>query len=312
MKPRGYAATSMGDVYPLDQEWLWYNRIPTAEITIISAAGGTGKGLLSAWLIAALSNGWNLPDSPPRPDRPMGILWASTEDDRNVTMANRLIANGANMDAVGDISTVNGQPFSLPDDMPRLMEAVDNQTKTGYTTGAIILDPLSVIAMGQIGTVRNVRKVMTPLQQFVNDTGIPIIFIHHVNKDGKVNGSKAVMDSVRSVLLLSREKNNPNVRTLHVEKSNGGDDTAPDLSFTIEGEGSDTHIQWVTNPDDNSDVGLDAIAKLLKGSSALSTRDVSVKLNIPYGTTRVMLARLTGQGRIHEIMSGYYAGGAPE
>jgi AAA domain len=299
---RGFKADTFGNIYPLDQAWLWLNRIPTGELTILAAAGGTGKGLLSAWLISAITNGWPLPDGGPAVPG-QGVLWASVEDDAHITMVNRLIASGANADMVGNISQIHGRNISLPDDMAQLAEAVANQGNTGL----IVLDPLTKIASNSVGTRNNTNRVMEPLQQYANETGIPIVMVHHVNRDGDVNGSKAVKDSVRSVLLLEREKNQPNIRKLVIDKTNGGDEDAPDLSFTIEGDGSDVHIKWISEPDDNSADGLNIVAKAIANHDGLtSAQMVTRETGIPYGTARVMLARLASQRRIRDMGNDWY------
>lgn len=301
---RGFKAETFDHIYPLDQEWLWSNRMPAGEMTILAAAGGTGKGLMCAWLISAITNGWPLPDGGP-PVPAQNVLWASTEDDRHITMANRLLACGANDERVGDISRINGRPISLPDDMAQLSEAVTNMGNVGL----VVLDPLSKIAGNSVGTRNSTNKTMVPLQQWVNDTGVPILWVHHVNRDGDVNGSKAVVDSVRSVLTLEREKNQPNIRSLHVAKSNGGDEDAPDLSFTIEGEGPSTHIKWVMQADDNAPEGLALALKAVKATGKpVSGRSVAEATGIPYGTVRVMLARLAADGKVVSPASGWYAG----
>jgi hypothetical protein len=68
-------------------EWLWSNRIPIGEITILEGDGGKGKSSLVAFLAAALSQGRALPDDVSRP--PINVLMFAAEDDPSIVIRPR-------------------------------------------------------------------------------------------------------------------------------------------------------------------------------------------------------------------------------
>ena len=50
-------ATRFSDITPPPAIWTWGQRVPVAELTILAAPGGTGKGILCADLAARIARG---------------------------------------------------------------------------------------------------------------------------------------------------------------------------------------------------------------------------------------------------------------
>jgi hypothetical protein len=295
-------ATRFSDIDPLPAIWTWRQRIPVAELTILAAPGGTGKGILSADLAARISRGVTLPDGGPA-EEPAPALMVSSEDDRHVVVVNRLLAAGADLSMIADMSMVDGAPFQLPEHSGALRQAIDELPGCRL----VILDPLAGLAPFPLTSVARVRSVLAPLQRIAQDTGVSILVTHHVTKSGSIAGSAAVVDAVRSVLVIERDKSNPSVRCVRSVKSNMGSQEPPVVRYLIEGEDTAAHVKYLSEPDKPKS-GQAAILRYLHESGDLhSGQDVAAAVKISYATTRVLLARLAAKGLVTSPARGWFA-----
>ncbi len=289
----GTIARPFASIDPLPALWTWRNRIPVGELTILGAPGGTGKGMLAADLAAKISTGTPLPDGGPA-DPPASVIMVSAEDDPNVVMAPRLIAAGADLDMISDLSMIDGAPFTLPEHEGVLREAV------GELPGCalVILDPLSGIAPVPLTSVARVRQVLAPLQSIARDTGVSILLTHHVTKIGSLAGSPAVRDAVRSVLMVDRDRSNPSVRCVRVAKSNMGVSDCPVVRYSIAGDDGDARVTYLSEPG-KPESGMEAILRWLAEAGGVhSGQEIAAGVRISYATTRVYLARLAARGLV--------------
>jgi hypothetical protein len=72
---------SYGEIEALDPEALWPGKIPFSEPTLLVGAGGVGKGMLTADLIARVTRGDAMPDGS-RSSMPAGnVITVLPEDD---------------------------------------------------------------------------------------------------------------------------------------------------------------------------------------------------------------------------------------
>ena len=78
------------------KHFLWYPYLPIGEFTVLMADGGTGKGILTCGIAAAITRGSKLPgDDSPR--KPGTVLFISAEDDGE-DFRDRLQKSGADLD----------------------------------------------------------------------------------------------------------------------------------------------------------------------------------------------------------------------
>jgi hypothetical protein len=295
-------ATRFSDIDPLPAIWTWRQRVPVAELTILAAPGGTGKGILCADLAARISRGHMLPDGG-QAEEPAPVLMVSSEDDRHVVVVNRLIAAGADLGQIADMSMVDGAPFTLPEHSGALRQALDELPGCRL----VVLDPLAGLAPFPLTSVARVRSVLAPLQRIAQDTGVSILLTHHTTKAGAVAGSVAVVDAVRSVLVIERDKSNPSVRCVRSVKSNMGSQEPPVVRYVIEGEDMAAHVKYLSEPD-RPESGQAAILRWLRESGDLhSGQDIAAGVKIAYSTVRVLLARLAAKDLVTSPARGWFA-----
>src|SRR5215472_1886296 len=77
--------------------WLWKNRVPLGELTLLAGREGIGKSAiaytLAAWITTGTMKGKYLGE-------PRAVVVAATEDSWEHTIVPRLMAAGANLDLV--------------------------------------------------------------------------------------------------------------------------------------------------------------------------------------------------------------------
>src|SRR6516164_1970126 len=99
------------DVEPEPPDWLWENRIPRKQMSVVAGKRNQGKGLLCAHIAAQVSRMRFRDGEETRPGR---VLYSAIEDSHSLMTRPRLEAAGANLD------NVELWRFSLPAMMDKL------------------------------------------------------------------------------------------------------------------------------------------------------------------------------------------------
>jgi hypothetical protein len=304
--------TPFSDVTPMQVEWLEQGYIPLQQVTLMAGEGGIGKSMLLADLAARITTGSPMPDGSQGP--PLGsVILGATEDDPNRSTWWRLHAAGADMTKVYQAP----DDLVIPDSLPKLREMIDEIGDVRMVT----LDPLanvsSVALTSDVVTIR--RKLLRPLDQVAFDSGCAIVPVGHVTKDGKIGGSKSLVDGVRMVLRVSRSVQNDRVRLIHVEKTNVASDSVPDLAYVITGDGpTSVHVQYVGLPDDVATAAHEpttaerVLTVLRQSDKPLETQEVAREVNDSYGNVRVALTRLKGRQLVYQPERGSWSERKPE
>lgn len=209
----------MEDVVSKEVEWLWYPYIPYGKITIIEGDPGEGKTTLVLKLAAALSRGLPLPCDDDKEYEPIHIIYQTAEDGIEDTIKPRLEKAGADCSMIRVIDETDKE-LSMTDD--RLEQAI-------IETGArlIILDPIQVYIGVTVDMHRanEIRPVLKHLGIIAEKHNCAIILIGHMNK---ASGSKStyrglgsidIQATARSVLLVARLRDKPNIRIMAHDKS---------------------------------------------------------------------------------------------
>ena len=209
----------MEDVLSKEVEWLWYPYIPYGKITIIEGDPGEGKTTLVLKLAAALSRGLPLPCDDDKEYEPIHIIYQTAEDGIEDTIKPRLEKAGADCSMIRVIDETDKE-LSMTDD--RLEQAI-------IETGArlIILDPIQAYIGATVDMHRanEIRPVLKHLGIIAEKHNCAIILIGHMNK---ASGSKStyrglgsidIQATVRSVLLVARLRDKPNIRIMAHDKS---------------------------------------------------------------------------------------------
>lgn len=209
----------MEDVVSKEVEWLWYPYIPYGKITIIEGDPGEGKTTLVLKLAAALSRGLPLPCDDDKEYEPIHIIYQTAEDGIEDTIKPRLEKAGADCSMIRVIDETDKE-LSMTDD--RMEHAI-------IETGArlIILDPIQAYIGATVDMHRanEIRPVLKHLGIIAEKHNCAIILIGHMNK---ASGSKStyrglgsidIQATARSVLLVARLRDKPNIRIMAHDKS---------------------------------------------------------------------------------------------
>jgi AAA domain len=136
---------NLAQARPRPVRWLWQNRVPLSGITLLDGDHGCGKSLLALQLAAHISSGTPMPGGPPTV--PSGVIIITPDTDATTTQLQLLTSLGVDLSRIEILSYIAEpdkdeptscyRPFSLPEDMDRLLEAVKR-----VDARLIVLDPV--------------------------------------------------------------------------------------------------------------------------------------------------------------------------
>lgn len=254
---------SMDEVPVEEVEWLWYPYIPFGKLSIIHGDGGEGKTTLILQLAALLSRGEKLPcDSTER--EPIKVIYQTAEDGLGDTIKPRLLAGNADCSQIKVIDESEATLTMLDE---RIEKAI---VETGAR--ALILDPVQAYIGAKVDMNRanEVRAVLSQLGRIAGQYRCAIILVGHLNKaqGNKSNyrglGSIDFQATARSVLIVGRIKDNPQVRVMVQDKSS----LAPEgeaIAFELDKENG---FSWLGHYDISVDDLLSGIPKEKKSEQA--------------------------------------------
>ena len=207
----------MSDIQPEEVQWLWYPYIPLGKLTVIQGDPGEGKTTFVLAVIAALTKGEALPEREPLD--PVNILYQTAEDGLADTIRPRLDALGADCSRVLVIDE-SKRELSLSDE--RIRQAME-KTRAKL----LVLDPLQAYLGAEVDMHRanEVRPILKRLGAVAEQMGCAVVLIRHLNKmQGQKSGHRGMgsvdfQAAARSVLLVGRTKEDPQLRIVVPDKS---------------------------------------------------------------------------------------------
>ena len=219
-QPVEYQFVALSDVQAKPISFIWYPYIPVGEITIMFAAGGTGKSFLTCGIAADISAGRTLPN--PNYEQatttPENVLFISAEDSASV-LKQRISTAGGDISRCYCIAPPDTpeelekyRPFELPVDAHdteriQAFEQLIRDTKAKL----VIIDPWAAYIGKEtdMNRANSVRAITAVLVVIAKKMGCAILVIAHVNKKAQadnandaVSGSVDLINSSRSALAV--------------------------------------------------------------------------------------------------------------
>ena len=250
---------------PRPVHWLHEGFIPFRHVTVVLGPAGMSKGILTLDYGARMTRHAPAPgEAKPTYSAPLDVIVILPEDDPNEAVAGRLAGNGAVQDRVHNLTVFpDGHHFTVPGDIKRISEAIAeiefDLDKTGQRTvrrfaadgfphkvGMIIADPLLALAENDLRTRGQARPVMEELEDLARRRHLAVLVTHHVNADGRAASSKAIIETVRNVVSLSKPpkaaEDSP-LRVLTVTKTNIGL-TGKHVGYALAGTLARPRVVW--------------------------------------------------------------------
>jgi len=146
------------------------------------------------------------------------VVYITDEDSPESIMKPRLRLAGADMSRIF-IPDFNAGDLVLPEDIPLLEKWIKIPTHTLL----LIIDPLADTSRGDLNQLDAARKIIAPLKQLADRTGVCLIYSIHLNKNVDL---KDVQRIAHSYVLTSK----PRLVWL-ITKKDAADDSDPDRLF---------------------------------------------------------------------------------
>jgi putative DNA primase/helicase len=213
MTSRALNLTSAADVHARPVRWLLDGLVPMGKLSVLAGAPGLGKSTWTTLLAAKVSLGEARGDMVGERGN---VLIASAEDDPEDTIKPRLLAAGAECEAVYlmDVrhTDENGQVLpgivQLPQDVGQIERAVRD-----HGVHLVILDPVAAFLDAGHSAYREqeVRAALTPLKTMAERTGCAVVALMHLNKTQgadplvRIANSGAFTALARSVMVFGAD-----------------------------------------------------------------------------------------------------------
>ena len=216
---------------------------------------GTGEELRMQ-LCAACTNKAELPHM--EVHEPFNVIYQTAEDGLGDTIKPRLIEAGADLEKVPVIDEGEDDPLTLVDE--RIEKAIRQNNAR-----LLIIDPIQAFLGEKVDMNRanEVRPILRKIGNVAQRTGCAIVLVDHLNKaTGQQSnyrnlGSVDFNAGVRSVLVIGKTKDDPNLRVLVHDKSSLAP-PGPSIAFIL---GDEEGFRWVGDYDITADELLNGIEK---------------------------------------------------
>lgn len=203
-------------------QWLWPKVVAAGKITLLLGEPGQGKSMLAAALAARVSTGSTWPQSDGRGLQGDAVLIAP-EDDPGDTLTPRLIAAGA------DLDRIHFQHLAAGQDLVSALHDLDQRLPELGNVRLLIVDPITAcLGRHDLNRAGDMRRVLMPVTEWAQRTGIAVVLISHMNKAagrnplGRILGSQTFAAVARAVFLICPDPGNADRRLMLPVKDNIG------------------------------------------------------------------------------------------
>lgn len=218
--------------------WLWEHYIPYGKITLLVGDPGEGKSTFILNLIAAFTNGGELPDGT-KAGKPINCTYLTYEDDQFDSWSVKLDKAGADFKHIYVIEK------EITFEEPKLQKFIEeNQIKL------MVFDPIQSFLPGggELGSAGRMRRILGRIKNIAGETGCAIVILGHMTKNGSYSndmyralGSIDIMALARSALMILPDNEDEDVRHIKVTKSSYGKKGMP-VSFRFNDDGT---LSWM-------------------------------------------------------------------
>jgi hypothetical protein len=228
----------LAEFRPQPVQWLWEDRIPLGELTILDGDPSSNKSSLTIDLAARVSTGREMPDG--TAGREGGVVLLQAEDSIRKTLLQRAKAAGADLGRIAVIERA-----AIPDDLDHIGDAIQQ-----IGARLLVIDPLMCFVSHNANREQAMRQALMPLRELAERSNVAVIMVRHLNKTNGKNalyrggGSIAIAAAVRSGFLVAKSPKDQNMRVLWHFKSNLGP-LAPSLLFEpVAADDGGVRIEW--------------------------------------------------------------------
>jgi DNA repair protein RadA/Sms len=227
------------NVTPKPVDWLWYPYIPLGKLTVIQGDPGDGKSTFVLNLVSLLTSGQAMPDGF-RPNCPQKAIYQCAEDGVADTIKPRLEQAGADC---GKVAYIVDDDIALTLEDGRIEKAIQESGASVF-----IVDPIQAFIPPEsdMQSATKMRAVLRKLANTAEKYKCAVILIGHMNKGSGTKslyrglGSIDIAAIARSVLMISRDESNPNIRYMYPIKSSLAPE-GPAIAFSFRTNGG---LEW--------------------------------------------------------------------
>lgn len=198
----------LGDVEPVNTQWLVKGYFPMGAVSVVAGPGGVGKGVFMADVTAAVTTGRPTTLFPDAAVTQGNVLVLTSEDDPGMSLAPRMLAAGADMRRVfyATPSWYWQQKKKKLVIGASLFELIDE-----LRPALVVIDPLRSFLEGNAAANGDVmRGALDMLQEKASTDQFSVVIVSHmVKKAGDdarmlLAGSGELWNAARSVTILGR------------------------------------------------------------------------------------------------------------
>ena len=221
-------------------EWLWYPYIPYGKLTLLQGDPGDGKSTFMINIASALTRGGLLPDGK-KLEQIGNVIYQGAEDNVVDTIKPRLEEAGADCDRVAFIDDADMGLTFIDDRLEKTIRS--------FQAKLLVLDPLQAFmpSNADMQNASHVRFIMRKLGKVAEKHKCAVVMIGHMTKSSggkrlyRGLGSIDIAAICRSVLMISRDEKNPEIRYMYQVKSN----LAPESNAVGFVMNPDKGFQWI-------------------------------------------------------------------